>query len=147
MRILITPCSNRQKYSILISQHLEQNSWLAVVVWFVLTIKVGTWNIHGCHILLWFLLAWNIGSYRNFCIGCPMILILHACSNYVVAWGSVFLISGIQNVTFVFVLEGNVQGRRNSKLEIGWNSKYLTLFYRKTYSVIMTLGNVSMHSS
>jgi len=40
VRILITACSNRQKYSILIFQHLEQNSWLAVVMWFVLTIKV-----------------------------------------------------------------------------------------------------------
>lgn len=47
------------------------------------------------------------------CIGCPLILILHACSNYVVARGSVFLISGIQNVTFLCVLEGNVLGRGN----------------------------------
>lgn len=68
MRILITACSNRQKYSILISQHLEQNSWLAVVMWFVLTVKVGIWNIHGCRIFLWFVLAWNIGSYGTFAL-------------------------------------------------------------------------------
>jgi len=81
------------------------------------------------------------------CIGCPLILILHACSNCVVAGGSVILISGIQNVPFLFVLEGNILGRCNSRLEIGSNSKYLTLFCRKTYSFIMTLGNVLIYSS
>jgi len=81
------------------------------------------------------------------CIGYPLILILYACSNRVVAQGSVILISGIQNVPFLFVLEGNILGRGNSKLEIGSNSKYLTLFYRKTYSVIMKLGNVLIYSS
>jgi hypothetical protein len=81
------------------------------------------------------------------CIGCPLILILHACSNYVVAGGSVIFISGIQNVSFLFVLVGNILGRGNSKLEIGSNSKYFTLFYRKAYSFIMTLGNVLIYSS
>jgi hypothetical protein len=78
------------------------------------------------------------------CIGCPLILILHTCSNYVVAQGFVSLISGNQNVPFLFVLEGNILGRGNSKLEIGSNSNYLTLLYTNTYSVIMTVGNVSI---
>jgi hypothetical protein len=36
------------------------------------------------------------------CVGCPMILILHACSNSVVAQGCVRLISDSQNVPFLF---------------------------------------------
>jgi hypothetical protein len=44
-------------------------------------------------------------------------------------------------------LKGNILGRGNSKLDIGSKSKYLTLYYRKAYSFIMTLGNVAIYSS
>jgi hypothetical protein len=107
------------------------------------------WNLEHSWLSHFSVISFSVKYWVSWelCIGCPLNLILHACSNCVVVGGSVILISRIQNVPFLFVLEGNILGRGNSKLEIGSNSKYLSLFYRKTYSLIMTLGNVSIYSS
>ena len=95
--------------------------------------KHKSWNLEHSWSSHFSVISFNVKYWIRWelCIGCPLILILHACSNYAVARGSVILISGIQNVPFLFVLEGNILGRVNSKLEIGSNSKYFTLFYRR----------------
>jgi len=65
-----------------------------------------SWNLEHSWLSHFSVISFSVKYWVRWelCIGCPLILVLHACSNCVFAQGSVILISGIQNVPFLFVL-------------------------------------------